>query len=196
MERIQWHHGLLLLIVSNCFPRHLSLKVVLLAERFANKKYSIIFVLTPGMLRIISPDFRCTTIMIFLCWQLETSRWFPESSSMFCFSATAFPSICLQLGSDGSGWENKYFIVSFVRREYSGWQLSHFCNRTVHTCTHFCYKMMYVGEWDWDFLDWSIDVHHCFKRFIKLVRNSILGYWVWINHFFVHIFEDTSTHSC
>ena len=31
-------------------------------------------------------------------------------------------------------------------------QISHnalFCNRNVHTCTHFCYKMVHRGIWDW-----------------------------------------------
>ena len=31
-------------------------------------------------------------------------------------------------------------------------QISHntpFCNRNVHTCAHFCYKMVICGIWDW-----------------------------------------------
>ena len=31
-------------------------------------------------------------------------------------------------------------------------QITHnaaFCNRNVHTCAHFCYKMLHCGIWDW-----------------------------------------------
>ena len=31
-------------------------------------------------------------------------------------------------------------------------QISHstpFCNKNVHTCAHFCYKMVHCGIWDW-----------------------------------------------
>ena len=32
------------------------------------------------------------------------------------------------------------------------WQIYHhaqFCHRNVHTCSHFCYKMVHCGIWDW-----------------------------------------------
>ena len=44
------------------------------------------------------------------------------------------------------------------------WQLSHnalFCNRNVHTCAHFCYKMVYCGIWNScmvGFWRWFIDI--------------------------------------
>ena len=28
-------------------------------------------------------------------------------------------------------------------------QLARFCNRNVHTCAHFCYKIVHCGIWDW-----------------------------------------------
>ena len=34
-----------------------------------------------------------------------------------------------------------------------------FCNRSVYTCVHFCYKMVHYGIWDsalWDLWGWSI----------------------------------------
>ena len=44
-------------------------------------------------------------------------------------------------------------------------QITHnaqFCNRNVHTCVHFCYKMVHWGIWSyalWDFCSKSIKLH-------------------------------------
>ena len=44
-------------------------------------------------------------------------------------------------------------------------QISHnatFCNRNVHTCAHFCYKMLYCGIWHrciLGFVRWAYTVH-------------------------------------
>ena len=37
-----------------------------------------------------------------------------------------------------------------------------FCNRNVHTCAHFCYKIVQCGIWGWCILtlwDWSVVVY-------------------------------------
>ena len=44
-----------------------------------------------------------------------------------------------------------------------------FCNRNVHTCAHFCYKMVHFGIWDW-----------CIVGFVQQVyRDMGCGLWVW-----------------
>ena len=43
-------------------------------------------------------------------------------------------------------------------------QISHnapFCNRNVHTCAHFCYKMVHCGIWDWCIVGFVQQVYCC-----------------------------------
>ena len=60
-------------------------------------------------------------------------------------------------------------------------QISHnvpFCNRNVHTCAHFCYKMVHCGIWDW-----------CIMGFVKQIFRAAKCYWSAVvcygNHLFV-----------
>ena len=53
-------------------------------------------------------------------------------------------------------------------------QISHnapFCNRNVHTCAHFCYKMLHCGIW-----------HRCILGFVRWVYlfiwNALLRFWM------------------
>ena len=42
------------------------------------------------------------------------------------------------------------------------WQISHnapFWNRNVHTCAHFCYKMVHCGIWDWCIMGFAQQVY-------------------------------------
>ena len=39
----------------------------------------------------------------------------------------------------------------------------HFCSRNVHTCAHFCFKMVHCGIWNW-----------CTEGFMNLVYNAIM----------------------
>ena len=43
-------------------------------------------------------------------------------------------------------------------------QISHnvpFCSRNVHTCAHFCYKMMHHGIWDWGIMGFVRGAYLC-----------------------------------
>ena len=61
-------------------------------------------------------------------------------------------------------------------------QISHdapFCNRNVHTCAHFCYKVMHCGLWDW-----------CIVGFVQQIYcKSIWAAGTWWHH----VKEMTST---
>ena len=44
----------------------------------------------------------------------------------------------------------------------SDMQISHnasFCSRNVHTCAHFCYKMVHCGKWDWCIVGFALRVY-------------------------------------
>ena len=78
------------------------------------------------------------------------------------------------------------------------WQISHnatFCNRNVHTCAHFCYKMVHCGIWDWCIIRfvWQVYYRKCtcalFKyiiiqidldsKWLILTNIIMIFFWLW-----------------
>ena len=65
---------------------------------------------------------------------------------------------------------------------HSIWYISHnapFCNRNVHTCAHFCYKIMHCGIWDWCIVGFVKQVYRVQRgpgNILKLRQN---GRYLW-----------------
>ena len=62
---------------------------------------------------------------------------------------------------------------SSLIHSHISWQTTHnapFCNRNVHTCAHFCCKMMHHGLWEWCILGFVNKIN---KSTWKSVRISL-----------------------
>ena len=60
-------------------------------------------------------------------------------------------------------------------------QISHnasFCNRNVHTCAHFCYKMVHCVIWDWCIVG--------FVPYVDSIDRSMIGNITLVHSWYVH----------